>query len=61
LPKTPGLIKARDYDLVKARKSYIKNAITNTGITNPDERDIQFLAEDANTDVAFVKEFISTL
>ena len=58
LPKTPDLIKARDFDLFKARKSYIRNSISNTGITNPDDRDIQFLAEDANTDVVFVKEMI---
>jgi cysteine synthase len=61
LPKSPELIKARDFDLAKARKSYIRNSLSNTGISNPDERDIKFLAEDANTDAAYVKEVLGTL
>ena len=61
LPKSPEMIKARDFDLAKARRSYIRNSISNTGITNPDERDIKFLAEDANTDIEFVNEVIKSL
>jgi hypothetical protein len=61
LPRSPELIKARDFDLNKARKSYIRNAVTNTGVSNPDDRDIKFLAEDAKTSEGFVREAIAAL
>ena len=43
LPENPGLIKARDLDLGKLRRSLIKNALANTGKT-PNEEDIKYLA-----------------
>ena len=60
LPENPGLIKARDLDLTKLRKSLIKNALENTGKT-PNEEDIKYLAEETNTDVDFVKSVLADL
>jgi 2-amino-4-ketopentanoate thiolase (akpt) beta subunit len=60
LPENPGLIKARDLDLTKLRKSLIKNALENTKKT-PNEEDIKYLAEETNTDVDFVKSALSEL
>ena len=60
LPENPGLIKARDLDLTKLRKSLIKNALENTGKT-PNEEDIKYLAEETNTDVDFVKSALAEL
>lgn len=60
LPENPGLIKARDLDLTKLRKSLIKNALENTGKT-PNEEDIKYLAEETNTDVDFVKSVLVEL
>lgn len=60
LPEHPGLIKARDFDMNKLRKSLIKNALENTGKT-PTEEDIAYLAEETKSDVAFVKAAIEEL
>ena len=60
LPENPGLIKARDLDLGKLRRSLIKNALVNTGKT-PNEEDIKYLAEETNTDVDFVKSVLEEL
>ncbi len=60
LPENPGLIKARDLDLTKLRKSLIKNALENTGKT-PNEEDIKYLAEETNSDVEFVKSALAEL
>jgi len=60
LPENPGLIKARDLDLTKLRKSLIKNALENTGKT-PNEEDIKYLAEETNSDVEFVKAALAEL
>ena len=49
LPKDPSYIKTIDMDLVHMRKSFIKKA----GV-KPSESDLQFLAEETKTDVAFV-------
>ncbi|MCL2675104.1 MAG: 2-amino-4-oxopentanoate thiolase subunit OrtB [Firmicutes bacterium] len=63
LPSDPSLIKARDFDLNKARKSYIKNCLNNYGYGANDkdvrgiyDADIAFLAEETKADMAFVKE-----
>lgn len=60
LPENPGLIKVRDLDLTKLRKSLIKNALENTQKT-PNEEDIKYLAEETNTDVDFVKSALAEL
>ena len=59
LPEHPRLIKAIDLDMDKLRRSYIKNAVKDA--LNITDVDIKFLAEDARTDKAFVKESIELL
>ncbi|MDO5062169.1 MAG: 2-amino-4-oxopentanoate thiolase subunit OrtB [Peptostreptococcaceae bacterium] len=60
LPEHPSLIKAKDLDMTKLRRSLIKNAIENTGKT-PTEEDIEFLAKETKTDAAFVKAALAEM
>lgn len=60
LPEHPSLIKAKDLDMAKLRKSLIKNAIENTGKT-PTPEDIEFLAKETKSDVDFVKATLEEL
>ncbi|MCL2862331.1 MAG: 2-amino-4-oxopentanoate thiolase subunit OrtB [Firmicutes bacterium] len=63
LPKDPSMIKLRDFDLNKIRKSYIKNCLNNYGIKGSDltNEDIKFLAEETKTDEGLVREAINSL
>ncbi len=62
IPKDPSYIKARDFDLNKARKSYIKNCITNYNITTEVcESDIKFLAEETKTNINFVRSCLKEI
>ena len=56
LPKDPGFIKCKDADLKHFRQSLIKRAVKKSGVENPTDADLQFLADETKTDVAFVKE-----
>lgn len=60
LPSHPSLIKARDVDLDHMRRSLIKTAI-NTYKVEPTEEDIEFLAEETNSSVEFVRETLKSL
>ncbi len=60
LPEHPSLIKAKDLDMAKLRKSLIKNAIEHTGKT-PTPEDIEFLAKETKTDVDFVKATLAEI
>jgi hypothetical protein len=60
LPQDPSLIKARDYDLNKARKSYIKNCLAHTNATEITDADTQFLAEETKSTIEFVKTTVKT-
>jgi len=61
LPSHPSKIKARDFDLNKARASYIKHCIENNKVSEVTAEDIDFLAKDTKTDEKFVKEVLSEL
>ncbi|MCL2851878.1 MAG: 2-amino-4-oxopentanoate thiolase subunit OrtB [Defluviitaleaceae bacterium] len=61
LPKAPEMIQARDFDLNKARKSYIRNSLANTVVSNPDSDDIKFLVEETKSDEVFVKEAVKSI
>lgn len=61
LPQNPNLIKARDFDLAKIRKSYIKNCISNYKLQEVGQRDLSFLMQDTNSSEAFVRECLSEL
>jgi len=58
LPSHPSLIKTQELDLVKLKKSCIKNHIK-SNIVN--KQDLMFLAEEVKEDVSFVKETLHEL
>lgn len=60
LPSHPSLINADDADLIKMKKSLIKNALKMYEV-DPTQRDIEFLATETKTDVEFVKSTIKDL
>ncbi|WP_342455663.1 2-amino-4-oxopentanoate thiolase subunit OrtB [Caloramator sp. Dgby_cultured_2] len=61
LPEHPGLIKAREVDLNKLRRSYIKNCIEINKVESLTKEDIEFLAQDTKTDDDFVIEALKEL
>jgi hypothetical protein len=56
LPADPGLIQCHDADLNHFRQSCIRKAVKKAGGVTPTEEDLEFLAAETKTDVAFVKE-----
>lgn len=61
IPENPGLIKARDFDLGKARHSYIRNSVTNNNVTEVSKTDLEFLAKDTKTDEQYVMNTLKEL
>jgi cysteine synthase len=61
LPENPGLIKAVDLDILKMKRSYVKNCIKNTGIKNPTEEDMEFLAEDTKSTKVFISKILEEI
>ncbi len=53
-PDSPSRIKIRDFDLDKARTSYIKNAVNNYGKKEISKEDFDFIIKDANSNEEFV-------
>ncbi len=62
IPERPEQIRAKDFDLAKMRRSYVRNALSHApeGYA-PTAADIEFLAEDTNSDTATVEETIAGL
>jgi 2-amino-4-ketopentanoate thiolase beta subunit len=60
LPSHPSLIKPKEVDLDRMRKSLIKTAV-NTYKVTPTEEDIAFLALETKTNIEFVKEVLKEL
>ena len=61
LPENPGLIKCKDADLDHMRESLIKRAIRTTGVTEPTEEDVEYLAAETNTNIEYVKGVLTRL
>ncbi|WHH61244.1 2-amino-4-oxopentanoate thiolase subunit OrtB [Petroclostridium sp. X23] len=61
LPKHPSLIRARDFNLAQARKSYIKNCINHYQLEAIGQEDFSFLIEDTKSDAGFVSECLNEL
>lgn len=61
LPEHPSLIKAVDVNLDGLRKSYIKNCLKRTGITQVSQEDLVFLMEDTQSSEAFIKSVLDEL
>jgi len=55
-PENPSMIKAREYDLVKAKKSYIHNCVKNYNMTTATDEDIQFIIDEIRESREFVIE-----
>lgn len=60
-PEQPNLIKAVDLDMVKIRKSLIKNALKNFNVKEVSDQDVEFLIEETNMNEEFVRETIGEL
>lgn len=58
IPEHPGMIRVKDFDLNRLRRSYIKNCIENFKADRLEEADLKFLAEDTGTDIEFVKSVL---
>lgn len=61
LPKHPSMIKVRNVDVEKLRKSYIKNCINNYNVEKVNDKDVKFLIEDTKSDKEFVLKTLSEL
>ena len=53
-PADPSQIKARDFDLEHAKKSYIKNCVKNYHMEKATEEDIKYIMEEIRKDRDFV-------
>lgn len=60
IPEHPSMIKVKDSNMTKLRKSLVKNALEMTGKV-PTEEDIEYLAKETKTDVEFVKNALDEL
>lgn len=61
LPEHPEMIRAIDLDLVKIKKSLIKNAVNQNKLTQVTKEDIDFLVEDTRSDIEFVTSTLDEL
>ena len=62
IPERPEQIRAKDMDLAKMRRSYVRNALAHAGEGYaPTAADIEFLAEDTNSDAETVEEIVAAL
>ena len=63
LPADPGLIKCKEADIYRFRRSLIKKAVKKSGVAVADlkDADLNFLAEETKTDVDFVKKALEEL
>ncbi len=62
IPERPEQIRAKDFDLSRMRRSYVRNALSHAGEGYvPTADDIEFLAADAHTTPAAVEEIIAGL
>lgn len=60
LPDDPGKIMARDYDMDRIRRSYIRQAVSRHGSAELNSSDRAFLAEECKLDVEAVVEILSS-
>lgn len=62
IPERPDQIRAVEFDLGKMRRSYVRNALAHAGAAYaPTAADIEFLAQDTNSDAATIEATISAL
>lgn len=61
LPENPGLIKARDMDMDKIKRSYIKNCLENYKSKEISREDLEFMSKDCKASIDFVKGTLDQL
>lgn len=61
LPESPEMIKAKDFDLNKAKASYIKNCIANNNVASIGRGDLEFMAAEIKSDIEAVKGMLKEL
>ncbi|MGI6143305.1 MAG: 2-amino-4-oxopentanoate thiolase subunit OrtB [bacterium] len=61
IPTHPGQLGVVEFDLDQARRSYLRNAVKNTGVREVSRKDIVFLAEDSRASLEFVREQLREL
>jgi cysteine synthase len=61
IPERVEQIRCEDVDLEEIRQSYVKHAVEETGVHQPKEEDILFLAEDSKSSVEFVHNVLNSL
>jgi len=61
IPAHPGQLGVVDIDLDPIRRSYLRNAIKNTGVQGVSREDIDFLVEDSRASREFVREQLEEL
>jgi cysteine synthase len=62
IPERPEQIRAKDFDLSKMRRSYVRNALQHAGETyTPTTEDIAFLAADTNSTPEAVERIVAGL
>ena len=62
IPEVPEQIRAKDFDIAKMRRSYVRNALAHAGEDYaPTSEDIEFLATDTNSDPTTVEATIAAL
>jgi len=62
IPEVPEQIRAKDFDISKMRRSYVRNALSHAGEGYaPTAEDIEFLAADTNSDAASVEAIVAAL
>lgn len=60
IPEHPSLIKAKDMDLDRQKRSLIKGNLRKYGV-NPTEEDYKYLAEETRKDIAWVKNAVEEI
>lgn len=61
IPERVAQVEVEDFDIGRIRYSYIENALKMAKGYTPTEEDIQFLAEDSKSTIAYVRETIRAL
>lgn len=61
IPDRLEQVRVEELNLNKIRESYIKHAIEATGVSQPTEADVVFLAEDSRSSVEFVQKVLNSL
>ena len=61
LPKDPSFVDVEELDLIRTRKSLIKNALRHVQVDKVDQESLEFLVEETNSDMEFVKAALDEL